>query len=117
MKPGGALTVAVETHGHDWQVSFTDTGIGMSPQQTEKIFEPFQSDFKGGTGLGLAIVYQILQAHEGRIFARSRLGQGTTMVLRLRSLEAEKALQTSLPGSHVVTMPSARMAAKGGANG
>jgi len=116
MKPGGVLTVAVERHKDEWQVSFTDTGIGMSPQQTEKIFEPFQSEFKGGTGLGLAIVYQIMQAHEGRVFARSRLGQGTTFVLRLRSLEAEKS-QPASPGAHIVPIQPARRAAKGGANG
>ena len=56
----------------------------MSPQQTEKIFEPFQSNFEGGTGLGLAIVYQIVQAHEGQVWARSKQGQGTTFVLRLK---------------------------------
>jgi signal transduction histidine kinase len=55
----------------------------MSPQQTEKIFEPFQSEFEGGTGLGLAIVYQIVQAHDGKVWARSKPGQGTTFVLRL----------------------------------
>src|ERR1700728_4628847 len=60
---GGALTVAIESLGEDWQVGFTDTGAGMSPQQIEKIFEPFQSNFEGGTGVGLAIVYQIVQAH------------------------------------------------------
>ena len=57
-------------------MGFADTGEGMTPQQTEKIFEPFQSDFKGGTGLGLAIVYQIMQAHEGKVWARSRPGHG-----------------------------------------
>jgi hypothetical protein len=62
----------------------------MTPQQTEKIFEPFQSNFEGGTGLGLAVVYQIVQAHEGKIWARSKPGQGTTFVLRLRRLDAEK---------------------------
>ncbi len=117
MKSGGSLTVAVEAYKDQWQISFTDTGIGMSPQQTEKIFEPFQSDFKGGTGLGLAIVYQIMQAHEGHVFARSRLGHGTTMVLRLRSLEAEKSQQPQKSGAHLVSISSARMAAKGGANG
>jgi hypothetical protein len=60
----------------------------MTPQQTEKIFEPFQSDFEGGTGLGLAIVYQIVQAHEGKVFARSKVGEGTTFILRLRRLGA-----------------------------
>jgi two-component system, NtrC family, sensor histidine kinase PilS len=92
MKSGGQLTVAIESLGEDWQVSFTDTGTGMTPQQIEKIFEPFQSNFEGGTGLGLALVYQIVQAHEGKIWARSKPGQGTTFILRLRRLEVERAV-------------------------
>jgi two-component system sensor histidine kinase PilS (NtrC family) len=83
MASGGTLTVSVEAIDDDWQISFADTGPGMSPQQTEKIFEPFQSEFEGGTGLGLAIVYQIVQAHDGKVWARSKPGQGTTFVLRL----------------------------------
>jgi two-component system, NtrC family, sensor histidine kinase PilS len=92
MKSGGTLTVAVESLGEDWQVSFADTGTGMSPQQVEKIFEPFQSNFEGGTGLGLAIVYQIMQGHEGKVWARSKPGQGATFVLRLRRVEAEPSV-------------------------
>jgi two-component system, NtrC family, sensor histidine kinase PilS len=88
---GGALTVAVESIGDDWQIMFADTGTGMTPQQAEKIFEPFQSNFEGGTGLGLAIVYQIVQGHEGKVWARSKPGQGATFVLRLRRLDAERA--------------------------
>jgi two-component system, NtrC family, sensor histidine kinase PilS len=88
----GCLTVTVEALGEDWQIGFTDTGPGMSPQQIEKIFEPFQSNFEGGTGLGLAIVYQIVQAHGGKVWARSKPGQGTTFVLRLHRLEAGRAL-------------------------
>jgi two-component system, NtrC family, sensor histidine kinase PilS len=90
MKNGGTLTVSLEEAGEDWQIGFGDTGEGMSPQQTEKIFEPFQSNFEGGTGLGLAIVYQIMQAHEGKVWARSKPGQGTTFVVRLHRLEAER---------------------------
>ncbi len=89
---GGVLTVTVESIGDDWQVGFTDTGLGMSPQQIEKIFEPFQSNFEGGTGLGLALVYQIVQAHSGKVWARSKPGQGTTFVLRLHRLETGRAL-------------------------
>jgi len=55
----------------------------------ERIFEPFQSEFEGGTGLGLAIVYQIVQAHEGKVWARSKLGEGSVFVLRLRRMDAE----------------------------
>ena len=84
MKKGGTLTVSIDEMEHEWQLSFADTGPGMSPQMVEKIFEPFQSQFEGGTGLGLAIVYQIVQAHEGKVFVRSKPQHGCTFVLRLR---------------------------------
>jgi two-component system sensor histidine kinase PilS (NtrC family) len=90
MRDGGTLKVAIERMKDDWQISFADTGTGMTPQQTEKIFEPFQSNFEGGTGLGLAVVYQIVQAHEGKVWARSKQGQGTTFILRLRRFGAER---------------------------
>ena len=118
MKGGGTLTVAVEALGNDWQIGFTDTGPGMSPQQTEKIFEPFQSNFEGGTGLGLAIVYQIMQAHEGKVFARSKLGQGTTFVLRLNRLDVLQAAVPGLTASESAgTSPLVAVAAGGGARG
>ena len=96
MPSGGTFTVGIEPLGADWQLSFADSGTGMSSQQTEKIFEPFQSNFEGGTGLGLAIVYQIVQAHEGKVWARSRQGQGTALVLKLRRLETETTFSLRL---------------------
>jgi two-component system sensor histidine kinase PilS (NtrC family) len=89
MKKGGTLTVSIEQSGDDWQFGFADTGQGMSPQMVEKVFEPFQSQFEGGTGLGLAIVYQIVQAHEGKVFVRSKQGQGCTFILRIRRAAKE----------------------------
>ena len=111
MKGIGTLTVSVVSEGEDWEVSFADTGQGMSPQQTEKIFEPFQSQFEGGTGLGLAIVYQIVQAHEGKVWARSKEGQGTTFVLRLRRAEMQGA---ELLASGVASTDERAMAAAAG---
>lgn len=111
MKQGGTLTVGVESIGEDWQVGFADTGSGMTPQETEKIFEPFQSKFEGGTGLGLAIVYQIMQAHEGKVWARSKPGQGATFVLRLHRLEAERGRSTA------AASPQEALAAAGGSRG
>ena len=115
MKGGGSLTVALESLGDDWQVSIIDTGMGMTPQQIEKIFEPFQSNFEGGTGLGLAIVYQIVQAHEGKVWARSKPGQGTTFVLRLRRLDAERP--ASIPASALPAQSPAALQAAGAAVG
>lgn len=94
MKKGGTLTIGIEAFGSDWQVTFADSGPGMSQEMVEKVFEPFQSQFEGGTGLGLAIVYQIVQAHEGKVWVRSKPGQGCTFVLRLRrAAEQEMAVE------------------------
>jgi two-component system sensor histidine kinase PilS (NtrC family) len=113
---GGTLTVALTERGPDWEMSFADTGPGINPQQTEKIFEPFQSSFEGGTGLGLAIVYQIVQAHEGKVWARSEVGKGTSFVLRLRRMEY--AHEQGAPGGKSTASASAGTAlAAAGAGG
>jgi two-component system sensor histidine kinase PilS (NtrC family) len=104
MKKGGTLTVGIEESGSDWQFSFADTGPGMSPTMVEKIFEPFQSQFEGGTGLGLAIVYQIVQAHEGKVWVRSRPGQGCTFVLRIRRAAEEGAIAIPLENANANTV-------------
>ena len=102
MKKGGTLTVSIDEMEHEWQLSFADTGPGMSPLMVEKIFEPFQSQFEGGTGLGLAIVYQIVQAHEGKVFVRSKPEQGCTFVLRLRKAAEAVAITAAVPAEHAV---------------
>jgi two-component system sensor histidine kinase PilS (NtrC family) len=113
MGKGGTLTVSVKLQDEDWQIEFADTGQGMSPQVSEKIFEPFQSQFEGGTGLGLAIVYQIVQAHEGKVWVRSKLGQGSVFVLRLRKSNVSGiAQQTTIEGRDLHSaLAAANMAA------
>jgi two-component system, NtrC family, sensor histidine kinase PilS len=118
MRGGGTLRVTVQSVSNDWQVSFADTGPGMRPQLVEKIFEPFQSEFEGGTGLGLAIVYQVMQAHEGKVWARSKLGQGSEFVLRLRHLAtAEPSDTASLAAVHQEPPEDAASAAAAGGRG
>src|SRR6202140_2203201 len=116
MPRGGTFTVGIEPRGADWQLSFADNGTGMSSQQIEKICEPFQSNFEGGTGLGLAIVYQIVQAHEGKVWARSAVGKGTSFVVRLRRMEQGAAGGTS-SSSSASASAGAALAAAGGTRG
>jgi two-component system, NtrC family, sensor histidine kinase PilS len=125
MRSGGTLSVSLDPVGQDWQINFADTGPGMAPQLVEKVFEPFQSQFEGGTGLGLAIVYQIVQAHEGKVWARSKLGQGSVFVLRLRRLDAAESATAKLSSQtgQIVSTPigvdrnAAVVATGGGAHG
>jgi two-component system sensor histidine kinase PilS (NtrC family) len=112
MKKGGTLRIGIEEYGSDWQFSFADTGPGMSPQMVEKVFEPFQSQFEGGTGLGLAIVYQIVQAHEGKVFVRSKLGQGCTFILRVRKA-LEEAAVAAVPAESRTQATSERLIGEG----
>jgi two-component system sensor histidine kinase PilS (NtrC family) len=99
MPEGGSLTVGVREEGSDAVISFRDTGIGIAPQQIEKVFEPFQTGFGIGTGLGLAIVYQITQAHNGHISVQSKPDEGAEFVLRLkrstRSASSAPAVKTA----------------------
>jgi two-component system, NtrC family, sensor histidine kinase PilS len=84
MPGGGTLTVVARTaHDGGGEVQFRDTGIGMSPEEMDRLFQPFQSGFTGGMGLGLSIAFNIIEEHHGRISFDSEKGKGTTVTLSL----------------------------------
>jgi signal transduction histidine kinase len=92
MPDGGTvhLRLSVEAGGRLAELSVTDHGIGIAPEDLRRIFEPFFSTKAGpdasglgGTGLGLAVCRDIIEAHHGRIRAESRPGQGSTFTVLL----------------------------------
>lgn len=77
--------IRLEVYQHAGSTIFEviDNGVGISPEDRERIFDIFYSTRKGGTGLGLAIVQRIAKAHGADIEVESMAGVGTTVRLRL----------------------------------
>jgi len=83
MPQGGELIVTLDAKpGRDVTIAFSDTGGGMSREQKDRLFEPFNSS-SGGTGLGMAIVYQLVRDHNGKILVDSETGKGTRIAIRV----------------------------------
>ena len=103
----GRLVVKTQKVRDMIQISFVDDGPGISEENIKRIFDPFftTKEVGKGTGLGLSICYGLVEAHGGRIYARSKLGQGATFVVEIPivfedQLVAEAALIN--PGSRGV---------------
>ncbi len=83
----GRGRLLVETQWVDGviQITFTDDGPGILKENLERIFDPFftTKEIGKGTGLGLSVCYGIIQAHGGRIYARSKPGEGAAFVVEI----------------------------------
>ena len=92
MPNGGTLTTRIVEDGGWAVIDVMDTGIGMSPEQIDYIFDPFYSrraDGVVGTGLGLTIVKEFLERMGGEITVDSEPGNGTCFHIRLVLAEAQ----------------------------
>ncbi len=85
--PGRAIEISVTSDQTLAHLSVRDQGVGILPENLERIFQRFEraisADTVSGLGLGLYISRQIVTAHQGRIWAESTLGQGTTFHITL----------------------------------
>ena len=88
-RPGGSVTMKVIEKENKWVISVADTGIGIAPDEKDRIFERFYRIDKSrhkaveGTGLGLSIVKHGIIFHKGTIKVLSAQGKGTEFVIKL----------------------------------
>jgi signal transduction histidine kinase len=80
-QPDGSMHIAVREREDVYEFSVADDGVGIAPEQHERIFGMFQAvnpqNRSDSTGIGLAIVKKIVQAQGGTIWLESQLGNGT----------------------------------------
>ncbi len=87
--PGGKVRVEVAAEGKNAVLRVSDTGVGVAPEEQERIFERFyrvdksRSKAAGGTGLGLSIVKHAAAYHGGKVTLQSTPGKGTTITVTL----------------------------------
>ncbi len=71
-------------------ISISDTGVGISPENLKKIFNPFFTTKARGTGLGMAIAYNIIKAHQGTIEVESKQNVGTKFTVKIPAWDMKK---------------------------
>ena len=92
-KPKGVVQIRVRDVGDFIQVEIEDNGKGIPTKELPAIFERFyrtdlsRNSSQGGSGIGLSIVKKIIEDHGGRIWANSKLGEGTTMCFVIRKYQ------------------------------
>jgi signal transduction histidine kinase len=113
---GGHIEVAVEPDRAWVQIKVSDSGIGMTEEETSRVFERFFRGGNGsaaspGTGLGLSIVKSLVDLHSGEVVVESELGRGTTFQVRLpaaiRGPQSTESL-AAIRGRHVLVVDDER---------
>lgn len=93
MPDGGHLKIQGALEDGIVALRFQDSGVGMSPDQFPRIFDPFfsrRADGQNGTGLGLTICKSIVERYSGQISCDSTLGEGTTFTIRFPHADRQR---------------------------
>jgi two-component system sensor histidine kinase ChiS len=103
----GVIDVSAQAKGDSLAITVADTGIGISPDQTEHIFDSFQqadgavSRRYGGTGLGLAVSRQLVELHGGRLTVESEQGAGSRFTFTLPLSNPDAVAPRNQPVAHI----------------
>ncbi len=89
----GTIRISTRRVGETVEVSVSDNGCGIKPENRDKIFEPFftTKDVGKGTGQGLAISHSVIAKHQGNVRVESEVGKGTAFIITLPLAHPEPA--------------------------
>nr|WP_312161614.1 HAMP domain-containing sensor histidine kinase [Phenylobacterium sp.] len=93
---GGGVTVTLHADGSVMELVVADTGVGIGPEDVQRLGRPFEqaggaAQKAAGTGLGLSLVRSFAELHGGEMIIESRLGEGTTVTVRLPVIDQPMA--------------------------
>jgi signal transduction histidine kinase len=90
MQNGGEMVIQVNRVGEEVVIKFSDQGCGIPEDKLAMLGQPFYTTKPKGTGLGLMISYGIIEHHKGTVSVMSKVGVGTTFVVKLPVLQHER---------------------------
>ena len=99
---GGSVDVRADRDGDELVVTVSDTGVGVPPEDRERIFESFQQGGRGvareeGTGLGLTLTRRIVELFDGRLWLESEVGVGSTFGFAVPLRPHDTAVESETP--------------------
>jgi PAS domain S-box-containing protein len=103
MPEGGKLIVDLSRIGDSVEISFKDSGVGISEENMQKLFTPLFTTKAKGLGLGLTICKQIVEGHHGDIEVKSKAGEGALFIVRLPILSRAELVKAGLLQVDVLT--------------
>jgi two-component system sensor histidine kinase BarA len=112
---GGRVTLKAGSDGTEFVFTVTDTGVGISPDEQDLIFEKFRQAAnpmtreQGGTGLGLSIVRELAKLLRGDVTLNSELGRGSTFTVRVAARMADEPLAEFELSSPLSEAPAGEM--------
>lgn len=110
---GGKVEALASRDGDQVAIRVSDTGVGIPEEKLPFVFDRFwQGDTSAqrkyqGSGIGLALVKELVEAHSGTVEIQSRLGSGTSMIVRLPAIESPAAAATPTPTAIASPDPAA----------
>jgi cell cycle sensor histidine kinase DivJ len=109
---GGSVTVSANGYGEDLEIVVSDTGVGIAEADLARIGRPYEQAGDAaqkvrGTGLGLSLVQAFAELHGGAMSIESRLGEGTSVTVRMPVLQTESQ-QEAPAGAEIIAFDPAR---------